>query len=214
LARPAEELVFNREKLTPDMVRFLVTETTAMTIDQAKIASDAASIVFMHTVLDAAAFDYCRVAALAAPRDWERFLKDRKVSLLDIQTSSFDALFQAALGLYLNQLERESLLRKTDLLFSLCPPEKALTAGGDKSYVFDRDRLERIDLFRHEIVHGGEIERRVENADEETDYMMSTVIHLMTLVSDRFGFKIDTDYGYALTKKSPAPPRGSAAPSP
>src|ERR1700730_9744635 len=49
----------------------LVEIMTNETIRQSQIGVDAASIVFAHSVLDGAAFDYCRVTALIAPHDWE-----------------------------------------------------------------------------------------------------------------------------------------------
>ena len=56
-----------------------------MTVGLAQIGVDAASIVFAHSVLDAAALDYCRVTALVAPGDWESVIDQRQVKLSDLR---------------------------------------------------------------------------------------------------------------------------------
>jgi hypothetical protein len=44
---------------------------------------DAASLVFFHSALDAAAFDFCCVTALHAPTDWEPDIESAKISIQD-----------------------------------------------------------------------------------------------------------------------------------
>jgi hypothetical protein len=47
--------------------------------------------------------------------------KRKKVTLSEVQrAASFAGLRDAAINIYLDQLERESLVKKLDLIFSLC----------------------------------------------------------------------------------------------
>ena len=67
-----DKILIDKEKFfelnPPDK---LVEQMTAQTIAEMELVMNAASIVFVHSVLDAAALDFCRVTALAAPKDWE-----------------------------------------------------------------------------------------------------------------------------------------------
>jgi hypothetical protein len=58
-----------------------------------------------------------------------------------------DELIQAILS----QLERESLLKKVDMLFRLCNPPEGYAPIDN--CVFDRKRLDAIDSQRHRIIH-------------------------------------------------------------
>src|SRR6267143_2915610 len=103
----------------------LIEVMTEETVRQAQVAVDAASIVFAHSFLDGAAFDYCRVTTLVAPGDWESVVDQRQVKLSEVWELGYDQALKRKLDEFLEQLERESLLEKADLLFARCqPPEK------------------------------------------------------------------------------------------
>lgn len=199
------------DKLFLDKARFiqamppekLVEKMTEATVRHAQVAVDAASIIFAHSFLDGAAFDYCRVTALVAPRDWESVLDQRQIKLSEARELGYDEALRKKLDEYLEQLERESLLKKADLLFARClPPEKWSPM---RTYTYDRDRLKRLDDYRHEIIHGDSIEHGIKNASEEVDYMSRTVLFLMGLVNLRYKLMIDPFY--SLTgQEMPIPP--------
>jgi hypothetical protein len=88
-------------------------------------ALDAASLIFSHSLLDTAALDWCRVCALACPDDFMRYIGNRKYTLAELQAASFAELREKAIGRRLETLERESLLKKLDILFALCHPRPA-----------------------------------------------------------------------------------------
>ena len=174
------------EKMTHDM--------TKQTIDQAQIAVDAASVVFAHSVVDGAALDYCRVTALVAPADWVSAIDQRSIKLSDVRSSSYDQLLKGKLEEYFEQLERESLLKKTDLLFARCqPPDKWSPMA---NYAFDRDRLKRLDDYRHEVIHGNAPIKALPSADKEVDYLMRMVLFFQGLVNLRYGLKLDPFYAF------------------
>jgi hypothetical protein len=169
----------------------LVKGMTKATVKYGQVGVDAASIVFAHSFLDGAAFDYCRVTTLIAPRDWEPALDQRQIKLSEIRELGYDAILRMKLDEYLVQLERESLLKKADLLFARCqPPEKWSPMG---NYVYDRDHLKMLDDCRHDIIHGNEI-TVINRAHEEVDYLMRTVLFFMGLVNRRYGIQLDPFY--------------------
>jgi hypothetical protein len=93
---------------------------------------------------------------------------------------------------YVVQLERESLLTKADLLFARCKPEAKWSPMNN--YEYDRKRLEYLDDFRHNIIHGDGLGMELKNADDEVDYLMRTALYFMGLVNLRYGFKMAPAY--------------------
>lgn len=156
---------------------------------------DAAALIFYHSVLDAVAFDYCRVTALIAPEDWEKDLKDMRVPLLEIRNRSYDQVLRAKLEERLAKLERDSLLAKVDRLLARCqPPSDWSPMVG---YTFDRKMIEKFDLQRHKIVHGDALGKSFtlfHPSDKNLYYLSQTALYLMGLVKLRYGLQIDSKY--------------------
>lgn len=75
----------------------LIQELTGTTVQLAQRGVDAASIVFAHSIVDAAAFDYCRVTALVAPGDWESIIDQRQIKLSDLRGTSYDQILRKKL---------------------------------------------------------------------------------------------------------------------
>jgi hypothetical protein len=105
----------------------------------------------LNQMLDDCAFSFCRVCAIVNIEDWEEGIDGKKVSFQEIRDKGHEAIRGELVGEKLRQLERESLLKKVDLLFTLCPPPEGYAPIG--SYTFDRARLLKIDNIRHRIIH-------------------------------------------------------------
>jgi hypothetical protein len=197
-----EKLFFDKaaffETMPPDkIVEFM----TQMTVSQAQIAVDAASIVFAHSFVDGAVLDYCRVTALVAPRDWESVIDQRQVPLSDVRAANYEQILKRKLDEFFAQLERESLLRKMDHLFARCkPPEKWSAMHG---YVFDRERLEKLDRYRQEVIHGNGPVQALADAGAEVDYLMRVTLFSQGSVNLRYGLRLDPFY--SVTGKKPPP---------
>jgi hypothetical protein len=158
-------------------------------------ALDAAVLVYYHSLLDASAFDYCRVTALHAPQDWEQDLKATQVPLLETKSKSYDRLLQAKLDERLERLERESLLTKVDRLFARCNPSPGWSPM--VGYLFDRDRIKQFDDQRHEIVHGKAIGKPLtlfQLSIENLFYVQQTGMYLMGLVNCKYGLRVAPSY--------------------
>lgn len=206
MQRSMRELVGRGEALFTDVRAFLesgaadrtVEMAVAKTLTEAVNGIDGACILFAHSVLDAAAFDYCRVSSLVTPRDWESSVEKRKVELADARDLTFDELLKNKLNEFFEQLERESLLKKVDLLYSKCQPPPGWVVV--ENYTFDLSRLETLDKLRQEIVHRDGLGKAIPNADQEIEYMMSTSWHLMGLVNYKYNLKIDPTYYFQSSR--------------
>lgn len=177
------------EAVPPERLRH---EMTEVTVRQAQIGVDAASIVFAHSVLDAAALDYCRVTALVAPGDWESVIDQRQIKLCDLRGANYEQILSKKLDEFFEQLERESLLKKADYLFARCKPPADWSPMHD--YVYDRDRLRKLDDYRHEVIHGTSPPQGIAAAEEEVDYLTRTVLFFLGLVNLRYGLRLDPFY--------------------
>lgn len=150
---------------------------------------NAATILFGHSMVDGAAFDYCRVIALHAPNDWEPDLSNKQVALSMVRQHSTDEIVRLKLDDLLEDLEMKSLKEKIDRLHARCRPEKGWSPIND--YAFDLDRIERLDVLRQKIVHGDALGREIKDAEGEFAYMNSTCWYFMGLVNMRYGLQMD-----------------------
>jgi hypothetical protein len=171
-----------------DWSRVADTLTQAQTKDFS-VALDAASLVFAHSILDDAAFQYCRVTAMVSQSSWERFALDKKIKLGEARDQDYGSLLAQKTEEYLNKLERESLLLKIGKLFEVCQPDADFKPMGVYSY--DKERLENLDKLRHSIVHGSGPVHRLPNGDDDIQFMDLTAMYLMMLVNARFGVQIE-----------------------
>ncbi len=162
---------------------------TAGVITSARAAIDAASLVFAQSVLDDCAWAYLKVCSLARAADWEPIIADRKVSFSEYHGKSRETIRDEMIQDKLQHLERESLLRKVDLLFQLCTPPKDYLPINN--YAYDRDRLDKIDDARHRIIHRDGMGKAIANIDEDLDFILKTANYLLALVNNKYGVQIN-----------------------
>ena len=67
----------------------LVQAMTDQTIKETEVAMNAASVVFAHSVLDGAAFDYLPSSALVAPEDWASVVEQRRLTLAEMRGADY-----------------------------------------------------------------------------------------------------------------------------
>jgi hypothetical protein len=161
----------------------------AMTSNQVSvfnISLDAASLVFMHSTLDASVQDLCIVCPLVAPSDWEAFVAERKVSLAETKAADYQELFKRKLSQHLEALEKESLVKRVDRLFQLCKPSGDYVRRG---YSYDRQRLEQIDRDRQAVIHGDGV--LLINCEAALEFLLETGLFLFGMVNHRYGVRMD-----------------------
>lgn len=163
---------------------------TAQQQEQCRAAIDSAILVFAHSILDAAALDYISIAALVAPEDAVRFVSDRRVPLAEIEKHSYEDLRTKHIEAWLEQIERESLLKKMDVTHQLCQPPADFDEIED--YKYDRDRLMRLDRLRHDVVHGEADQKDFKFSEDDLHFMHRTWAYLFALVHTRYNLRVDT----------------------
>ncbi len=150
-----------------------------------RVAVDAASLVFAHSILDDAALQYCRVTSIVAPSSWEPFVFNKPVKLEEVRKESYQKLLMAKISDALKKLERESLLTKFNKVFQICQPKPDFKPI--RGFSFDRSRLEELDTLRHEIIHETGPVRPLPRGDDDLDFLKMCAFHLMRMVTHCFG---------------------------
>lgn len=155
------------------------------TIADAMLTAEAAGVVFMHSMLDAAADDYLRICVTLDPSDWYSEVQTEKVTLAQAR-GDWDTLFRAAVDREVKRLKNESLPRKIEVLQAVCKPGNAEML---KDYTYDAARLKSIDQFRHAAIH-----QRIDppgfDVIAAVGFMERTQVYLSVLVTHRHGLKL------------------------
>lgn len=167
----------------------LRTGMTEGVLASARAAIDAASLVFAQSMLDGCAWSYLKVCSLANPEDWEPIIAEKKASFADYYGKPLEVARGEMIQEKLGQFEWHSLLRKVDLLFQLCTPPKGYAPI--RNYVYDRDRLVKIDDARHGIIHRNAMGKPVANIDADLDYILKTANYLLALVNHKYGVQLN-----------------------
>ena len=182
---------------------------TAQQISVFNISVDAASLVFMHSALDASVQDLCLVCSLAAPNDWEPFIIEQKVSLSDVKAADFETLFTQRLSQHVAALERDSLVKRVDRLFQVCRPSGDYSRPG---YSYDQNRLKKIDRDRQDFIHGDGVV--LSHVDTVLEFLFETGLFLFGMVNHRYGVRFDPrfvseSHGWAKLSKPLQPTSGA-----
>ncbi len=114
------------------------TAAAANTVDDARSAASAASIVFAHSLLDAAVDEYCAISALLCPSDWRGFVDDSSVTLREAESQNLADLLKRAVSLHLKKLSNKSVLNKIRVLQQICGGSGEVLSD----YTFDADRID------------------------------------------------------------------------
>jgi hypothetical protein len=162
---------------------------TEQSVDTFEASLDAAALIFTHSVLDGAVLDWCRVCSMAEPTDFLPMLADRRIALKDVQRSTFPVLLNTEIRRFLDNLERDPLSKKMDLLFKLCQPPAGFEAV--VGYRYDRDRLGQLDQLRHDYDNGRARLSRLPNGDDDLLFLQHTGSFMVPLVNQRYGVKLD-----------------------
>lgn len=164
-----------------------------------KASVDAASIIFAHSIIDNAALNYCLCSALKKPRDWEKFIEKKKVSIEEIKGLSVDEILSKKVNEYISSLDRESLLLKADRLFQVCQPPVGFAPL--HNYAYDRDRLLKLDEMRHDIVHKSSSVPMLPNGDDDIWFLQKTANFFMALVNSKYDLRINPYHMIQKQKK-------------
>jgi hypothetical protein len=167
--------------------RHMATKMTHFTLDEARSAIDAASLIFAHSLLDDVAKECCRLSLLADPNAWTPAIARRNVSIANLLEHSVEELVAKERVEYVEQLTKESLMRRLETLNSKCQPVPPFNVRGVE-YLFDGDRVKRLDSLRHEIIHRStDISKRFPaTIGGDLEFLKNTCHFLMWMISERY----------------------------
>jgi hypothetical protein len=148
---------------------------------------DSASIVFAHSILEAALIDLLKLTFKASPSDWFHFVDRRKVEISSVANHPVENLLHSLVHDFIQELERESLMRKSDALHTICKPSS--TDAKMETYSFSKEKLKSFDDVRHSLVHGQGFRDDISDAAKQLEYASKTGGYFILLVNQRFGFK-------------------------
>lgn len=189
-----EKLFIDKQKALESLggVEALGTKIAQDQLNNHKASVDAASLVFAHSIIDYAALNYCRCCALANQNDWEKFVKNKKLSVEEVRKLSVEEILFKKVHEYIDSLDRDSLLVKADRLFQVCQPPAGFSPL--HNFAYDRARLVQLDDMRHEIVHKSSSVPMLPAGDEDIWFLQQTANFLMALVNSKYELKIDPTY--------------------
>ncbi len=112
------------------------------------------TLVFGHSVLDAAVTKLLRFIADLNPHAFESDVQKKTLSIEELMSKDKQQLLSAAIDKFLKDSEKVSLRKRIELLFKMCPPSpNALSVKAYPEFVFNMDRLGDVDAIRHRVVH-------------------------------------------------------------
>jgi len=158
-------------------------------IEQSKCRIDAASIVFVHSLLDATLYSLCCVSYGSNPDDWLIFIKDRQLKVEDVLAKGQNAATEAISRNYVANLERESMVKKSDKLHAVCKPPASVNYA--YNYTFSRETLEKFDNLRHDIVHKLQFGAGIPNVEQMLDFGIKTGVYFSRMVAEKYGLSLE-----------------------
>jgi hypothetical protein len=178
-------------------------KTTKIQLQRFAQAIDAASLIFVHSAVDAAVSDLCRVSLLLAPLQWEKFVADKKATLHEVRTQGVEEVFRGKLEAHMEALQKESLPKRADRLFAVCKPARDFDPI--RGYVYDRDELVSVDDTRHLVVHGSGVAQPIVDCEKKLEFLVKTGLFFTGMVNASLGVKINPLYALGLQIPVAAP---------
>ena len=124
------------ERIRPGFTDGIIDETLRRSDLTSRASVDSASLVFAHSILDDLATECCRISAAADPNEWRHAIRDRRIRVGDLAERPAEQLIHSALAEYLDQLGKEALLKRLDILSTKCQPAPKWSFA-DQEFRFD-----------------------------------------------------------------------------
>ncbi|MGE4489193.1 MAG: hypothetical protein AB7E95_06595 [Kiritimatiellales bacterium] len=181
------------EHLDNEFVSETETFLRQSSIENAEAAAVASSLVFAHSVTENILMDICRIGADIDPSSWTSKVAKKSITFEEVEKKTISDLKKELIDKYFIQLEKESMLKKLDVLLGVIQPSN-IASSRMKQY--DRERIVKIDRLRNECVHDGKFAVRIHNIKEHLDYLYETIRLFIDLFCDKYS--IDKFYEKAL----------------
>lgn len=105
-----------------------------------------------------------------------------------MKSGTYSALLKSKLDAHLNGLERDSLLKRSDVLFAVCHPPAGFRPIRD--YEWDRLELERLDQLRHDLVHSRSA-ALPSDVDKSIQFMVKTGLFFWSMLNAAYNVKMN-----------------------
>lgn len=157
----------------------------------ARQTAKSASLVFAHSMLDELLSECCSISSQLNPKDWLRFVGEKRVLLRDLKAEDLEWLQRQKVEEFILDLRRQSILRKFDCLHVVCVPK---LAGKERpSQGFKTECLKEFDDARHKIVHGRSFSKRILNIDQHVATATNTGLVALALVNEAYNLESAID---------------------
>lgn len=113
--------------------------------------AEAAAIVFAHAMAEELLMELSRILVDIDPKPWLRFIQDRELTVREFVEKPQEQVIAEKLQVFLQDMDKYSMPKKTDVLFSVLQPENAkeILPG----FTFSKKTLAEIDELRHRCAH-------------------------------------------------------------
>jgi len=153
---------------------------------------DAACLVFAHAIIDNLVHELCIISSWILADKWSAKVLKKKITFEDTQQGTLGDIRNNLIDDYINRLEHESLLKKYDILLSVCHPSDDLQlTRGQK---LNRDRLSGLDNLRHDAAHGNHVSSFLPCGDDDIKFFRDMCSLLVSNVCDSCNIKINPCY--------------------
>ena len=183
----AEVLQIIEESFGSQGLDSLVESTTQNSLESLRIKSDAASVVFGHSLLDALLFKLCKLSYSLDPGDWFPLVSERQVKVEQLLAEKPDLIVAKVAQVYVDSLERKPLNDRATLLHSMCRPTN--TKEILPNYTYSESDLKDFDQLRHKIVHGMYFRKAIPEAVSLLAYARQTGIYFINMVGNRYNLQ-------------------------
>jgi hypothetical protein len=140
----------------------------------------ASGLVFAHSSLESVLETLLQMTRLCDIAPWLSLIRNKEVSISAIVETGLEPAIETKLDKFIASLRKQGLLDKIDYL------ARVLGCNISKSnvidYIYDSERLQRIDTLRHQLSHHQKKNYRIETAKADNDYVYRTALHFLGLV--------------------------------
>lgn len=153
------------------------------------------TLVLAHGALDTALSGLCLAAAMHSPSRWDGIVKGRKVTWREVKESDANQLLRRLAIDEARILDRKSIVVKSRRLFQVCSPKSV--SGLIEGFVWDEDRLARLDRARHDVAHRALL-TRLDEWESDLDFLRLTGSLFIRMLNNECGLMMDPETFAAL----------------
>lgn len=179
--------MFKVRNAPPEFVAKLFAEDK---VKRAKTATLAAGFVYAHSAIDKLLTDMCKITTLEHLERWDKKINDRKpgFTMSHLKQNSYDDLRKMQVSEEFKRIERESILRRANLLIEICSQPTEWQA-----YKYESAKLKEFDDLRIKIIHY-EIPKKLEKIFYNImEYIHTTGYFFANIVSKSYSVNQDFD---------------------